>query len=89
MLFTGLGRSVVGLSTALCLRPRAVFKTSGRVSHNTDLPAGELHKPIMCEFEINFKKYIYIFCWGSHRSNDDLISVFVNMYVAFCGCLQV
>ena len=35
MLFTGLGRSVLG-ETA-----RAVLKTSGTVSPNTDLPAGE------------------------------------------------
>ena len=44
MLFTGQGRSVLGetvLSTALGLRPRAVLKTSGSVSPNTDLPAGE------------------------------------------------
>ena len=33
MLFTGLGRSVLG--------PEAVLKTSGTVSPNTDLPAGE------------------------------------------------
>ena len=25
-----------------------------------------------------------IFCWRSHLSNDDIISVFVNMCVAFC-----
>ena len=30
----------------------------------------------------NIKKYF--FCWRSHLSNDDIISVFVNMYVAFC-----
>ena len=47
MLFTGLGWSVLGetlpevLSTALGRRPRAVLKTSGTVSPNTDLPAGE------------------------------------------------
>ena len=47
MLFTSLGRSVLGktvpsvLSTALSLRPRAVSKTSGTVFPNTDLPAGE------------------------------------------------
>ena len=47
MLFTKLGRSVLGktvpsvLSTDLGLRPRAVSKTSGTVFPNTDLPAGE------------------------------------------------
>ena len=47
MLFTSLGRSVLGksvpsfLSTALGLRPRAVSKTLGTVFPNTDLPAGE------------------------------------------------
>ena len=47
MLFTSLGRSVLGktvpsvLSTALGLRPRAVSKTSGTVFPNTDLLAGE------------------------------------------------
>ena len=46
MLFTGLGRSVLGKtlpsvsSTALGLRPRAVLETSGTVFPNTDLPAG-------------------------------------------------
>ena len=44
MLFTGLGRSVLGKtvpsvsSTALGLRPRAVFETSGTVFPNTDRP---------------------------------------------------
>ena len=47
MLFTGLGRSVLGKtvpsvsSMALGLRPRAVLETSGTVFPNTDLPAGE------------------------------------------------
>ena len=47
MLFTGLGRSVLGKtvpyvsSTALGPRPRAVLETSGTVFPNTDLPAGE------------------------------------------------
>ena len=47
MLFTGLGRSVLGKtvpavsSTARGRRPRAVLKTSGTVFPNTDLPAGE------------------------------------------------
>ena len=44
MLFTGLGASVrIGRNCALGLlsRPRAVLKTSGTVSPNTDLPAGE------------------------------------------------
>ena len=47
MLFTGLGRSVLGetvpeiLSSALGPGPRAVLKTSGTVSLNTDLSAGE------------------------------------------------
>ena len=47
MLFTGLGRSVLGktvpsvLSTALGQRPRGVRETSGTVFPNTDLPAGE------------------------------------------------
>ena len=47
MLFTSLGRSVLGktvpsvLSTALGLRPKAVSKTSGTVFPNTDPPAGE------------------------------------------------
>ena len=37
-----IGRNcALGLSTALGLRPRAVLKTSGTVSPNTDLPAGE------------------------------------------------
>ena len=46
-LFAGLGRSVLGrtvpsvLSTALCLRPRAVLKTFRTVFPNTDLPAGK------------------------------------------------
>ena len=31
---------------------------------------------------MDFKKYF--FCWCSHLSNNDIISVFVNMYVAFC-----
>ena len=47
MLFTGLGRSVLGKtvpsvsSTALGLRPQAVLKTSGTVFLDTDLPAGK------------------------------------------------
>ena len=47
MFFTRLGLSMFGktvpsvLSTALCLRPREVLKTSGTVSSNTYLPAGE------------------------------------------------
>ena len=47
MLFTGLGRSVLGKTmlsvstTALGLRPRAVLETSGTVFPNMDLPAGE------------------------------------------------
>ena len=46
MLFTSLGRSVLGktvpsvLSTALGLRPQAVSKTSGTAFPNTDPPAG-------------------------------------------------
>ena len=31
---------------------------------------------------MDFKKYF--FCWRCHLSNDDIISVFVIMYVAFC-----
>ena len=31
---------------------------------------------------MDFKKYF--FWWCSHLSNNDIISVFVNMYVAFC-----
>ena len=42
----------------------------------------------MCEFEMDFKKYIF-FVGPLSLSNDDLISVFVNMYVAFCDRLQV
>ena len=34
---------------------------------------------------MDFKKYF--FCWRCHLSNDDIISVFVNMYVAFCDGL--
>ena len=47
MLFTGLGRSVLGntvpsvSSTALGLWPRTVLETSGTVFPNTDLLAGE------------------------------------------------
>ena len=43
MLFTGLGRSVLGetVRSVWVLRPRAVLKTSGTVSPNTDLPASE------------------------------------------------
>ena len=47
MLFTGLGRSVLGktvppvLITALGLRPQTVLETSGTVFPNKDLPAGE------------------------------------------------
>ena len=47
MLFTGLGRAVLGKtvpsvsSTARGLRPRAVLETSGTVFPNTALPAGE------------------------------------------------
>ena len=47
MLFTSLGRSVLGKtvpfvsSTALGLRHRAVLETLGTVFPNTDLPAGE------------------------------------------------
>ena len=44
------------------------------------------NKPIKCEFEMN---YYEIFCWRSNFSNDDIISVFVNMHVAFCHFLQV
>ena len=29
------------------------------------------YKPIICQFEMDFKKYI--FCWRSHLSNDDII----------------
>ena len=43
------------------------------------------NKPIICDFEMNFKKS---FCWRSNLSND-IISVFVNMYVTFCDILQV
>ena len=35
---------------------------------------------------MNFKKS---FCWRSNLSNDGVISVFVNMYVASCDLLQV
>ena len=54
MLFTGLGRSVLEetvssvLGTVPALRPQAVLKTSGTISSNTDLPAGEYHLCI-CE----------------------------------------
>ena len=47
MLFTGLGQSVLGetmplgLSTSQGRRPKAVLKTSGTVSPNTNLPASE------------------------------------------------
>ena len=41
----------------------------------------------MCELEMDFKKYIFV--GPLSLSNDDLISVFVNMYVAFCDRLQV
>ena len=47
MLFTDLGRSVLGKtvpsvsSTALGLWPRPVLETLGTVFPNTDLPAGE------------------------------------------------
>ena len=37
---------------------------------------------MMCEFEMDFVGPL-------SPSNDDLISVFVNMYVAFCDRLQV
>ena len=37
---------------------------------------------------MDFKKYIFS-CWRSHLTNDDIISVFVNMYIAFCDRLQV
>ena len=42
----------------------------------------------MCEFEMDFKK-IFFFVGALSPSKDDLISVFVNMYVAFCDRLQV
>ena len=29
------------------------------------------------------------FCWRSNLSDDDIISAFVNTYVAFCDLLQV
>ena len=45
----------LGLSTALALRPRAILKTSGTVSPNTDLPAVEWH--------------IYI-CHGNSENSD-------------------
>ena len=45
------------------------------------------YKPIMCEFEMDFKKYFFV--GALSPSKDDLISVFVNMYVAFCDRLQV
>ena len=35
---------------------------------------------------MDFKKS---FCWRSNLSNDVIISVFVNMYVAFCDLLQI
>ena len=47
MLFTGLGRSVLGTTvpsvsgSGLGLRPRAVLETSGKVFPNTDLPSIE------------------------------------------------
>ena len=62
MLFTGLGRSVLGKtvpsvsSTALGLRPRAVLETSGTVFPNTDRP-----RPV---------NNIYIFT----RENNKLLS---------------
>ena len=29
------------------------------------------------------------FCWRSNLSDDDIISAFINTYVAFCDLLQV
>ena len=31
---------------------------------------------------------IFVDCWRSHLGKDDIISVFVNMYVVFCGRLH-
>ena len=35
---------------------------------------------------MNFTKK---FCWPSNLSNDDITSVYVNMYVAFCDLPHV
>ena len=42
---------------------------------------------VICEFEMAFKKYS--FCRRSNHINGDIISVNVNIYVAFCDHLQV
>ena len=36
----------------------------------------------MSEFEMNFKKS---FRWRSNLGNDDIISVYLKIYVTFCG----
>ena len=42
MLFSGLGRSLLGETVpSVWVPPEAVLKTLGTVSPNTDLPAGE------------------------------------------------
>ena len=70
MLFTGLGRSVLGKtvpsvsSTALGLRPRAVLETSGTVFPNTDRPRPVNNIYILnspSPYESSFLTSIYIF----------------------------
>ena len=50
MLFTGLGRSVLREN-----RLGVVLKTSGTVSPNTDLPAGEKHIYMLCNTHLRIK----------------------------------
>ena len=44
------------------------------------------NESVTCEFEMYFEKS---FTWRSNLSNDDIISVYVNVYVAFSDHLQV
>ena len=43
----------------------------------------------MCKFDSKWILRNIFFVGALSPSNDDLISVFVNMYVAFCDRLQV
>ena len=44
------------------------------------------NESVTCEFEMYFEKS---FSWRSNLGNDNMISVYVNMYVAFSDHRQV
>ena len=53
---------------------------------------------VVFQFQINKKETVHMriamnfkkeFCWPSNLNNDDITSVYVNMYVAFCDLPHV